>query len=61
MLQLTEELSRIVPEKLDTFFFSNSGAEAVEAAVKLARMATGRPNIIVFRGHFTAVRTPPWP
>ena len=37
---------------LDTFFFSNSGAEAVEAAVKLARAATGRSNIIVFQGSF---------
>jgi 4-aminobutyrate aminotransferase len=52
MIQLTEELSQIVPEKLDTFFFSNSGAEAVEAAVKLARAATGKPNIIVFQGSF---------
>jgi 4-aminobutyrate aminotransferase len=52
MLRLTEALSRIVPEKLDSFFFSNSGAEAVEAAVKLARMATKRPNIIVFQGSF---------
>lgn len=33
-------------------FFSNSGAEAVEGAVKLARMATGRPNVIVFQGSF---------
>jgi 4-aminobutyrate aminotransferase len=33
-------------------FLSNSGAEAVEAAVKLARVATGRPTIIAFRGGF---------
>lgn len=52
MLQLTAELGRVVPSSLDTFFFSNSGAEAVEAAVKLARMATGRSNIIVFQGSF---------
>ncbi len=52
MIQLTEELSQVVPAKLDTFFFSNSGAEAVEAAVKLARAATGKPNIIVFQGSF---------
>lgn len=52
MLQLTEALSQIVPQKLDSFFFSNSGAEAVEAAVKLARAATGKPNIIVFQGSF---------
>ena len=52
LLQLTEELRTIVPEGLDCFFFSNSGAEAIEASVKLARQATGRPNIIVFQGGF---------
>ncbi len=52
ILHLTEELSTVVPAKLDTFFFSNSGAEAVEGAVKLARAATGKQNIIVFQGSF---------
>jgi 4-aminobutyrate aminotransferase len=52
MIRLTEELRTIVPGKLDSFFFSNSGAEAVEAAVKLARAASGKPNIIVFQGSF---------
>jgi 4-aminobutyrate aminotransferase len=52
MLDLTQELSEILPEPLRSFFFSNSGAEAVEGAVKLARAATGRPNIIVFQGSF---------
>lgn len=52
MLELVEELKSIVPEHLDGFFFSNSGAEAVEGAVKLARMATGRSNVIVFQGSF---------
>jgi 4-aminobutyrate aminotransferase len=33
-------------------FFTNSGTEAVEAALKLARYATGRPNIIAFGGGF---------
>ena len=51
-LQLVEELQRIMPPELDRFFFSNAGAEAVEAAVKLARVATGRPNVIVFQGGF---------
>ena len=37
---------------IDTFFFSNSGAEATEAAVKLAWHATGRPNVIVVQGGF---------
>jgi 4-aminobutyrate aminotransferase len=52
MLELVGELRPIVPEGLDSFFFSNSGAEAVEAAIKLARHATGRTNIIVFQGSF---------
>jgi len=52
MLRLVEELLEVVPQGLDGFFFSNSGAEAVEAAVKLARQATGRPNLIVFQGSF---------
>jgi 4-aminobutyrate aminotransferase len=33
-------------------FLSNSGAEAIEAAVKLAKIATGRPGLIAFRGGF---------
>jgi 4-aminobutyrate aminotransferase len=52
MLELVEELRRIVPRSLDGFFFSNSGAEAIEGAIKLARYATGRPNVIVFQGSF---------
>ncbi len=52
MLSLIEELRRIVPSPMDGFFFSNSGAEAVEGAVKLARAATGKQNIIVFSGSF---------
>jgi 4-aminobutyrate aminotransferase len=52
MLQLVAELRTIVPPPIDSFFFSNSGAEALEGAVKLARAATGKPNIIVFQGSF---------
>jgi 4-aminobutyrate aminotransferase len=52
MLELAEELHTIVDPALDSYFFSNSGAEAVEGAIKLARHATGRPNIIVFQGSF---------
>ncbi len=52
MLQLIEELRKIVPPSIDSFFFANSGAEALENAVKIARVATGRPNIIVFSGSF---------
>ncbi len=52
LLRLAERLQEITPPGLDQFFFSNSGAEAVEASIKLARHATGRPNIIAFQGSF---------
>jgi 4-aminobutyrate aminotransferase len=52
MLDLVEQLRTVVHPTLDTFFFSNSGAEAVEASIKLARHATKRPNVIVFQGSF---------
>jgi len=50
--ELATRLAQITPSRIDTFFFSNSGAEATEAAVKLARHATGRPNVIVVQGGF---------
>jgi 4-aminobutyrate aminotransferase len=52
MLQLIEEIRTVVHPSIDGFFFSNSGAEAVEGAVKLARAANGKPNVIVFSGSF---------
>ncbi len=52
MLQLIEELRTIAPPSIDSFFFANSGAEAVENAIKIARVATGRQNVIVFSGSF---------
>ncbi|KAI1611843.1 4-aminobutyrate aminotransferase [Exophiala viscosa] len=52
-LELIESLLPVMPHKsLDTFFFWNSGSEAVEAAVKLARHATKKPNIIVMQGSY---------
>ena len=50
MLRLIEQLRTIVPAPIDGFFFSNSGAEAIEGAIKLARAATGKPNVVVFSG-----------
>ncbi len=52
MLQLIEEIRKIVPSSIDSFYFANSGAEALENAVKIAKAATGRQNIIVFSGSF---------
>jgi 4-aminobutyrate aminotransferase len=52
LLKLISELKTIVPASINGFFFSNSGAEAIEGAIKLARHATHRTNIIVFQGSF---------
>ncbi|EMD29762.1 aspartate aminotransferase family protein [Amycolatopsis azurea] len=52
MLELTEKLGGVLPEGLDSLFYSNSGSEAVEAALRLSRQATKRPNVIVFQGGF---------
>ncbi|WP_159619910.1 aspartate aminotransferase family protein [Ruania rhizosphaerae] len=52
MLALTEKLGTVLPEGLDSVFYANSGSEAVEASLRLARQATGRPNVIVFHGGF---------
>ncbi|MGW4130824.1 aspartate aminotransferase family protein [Amycolatopsis japonica] len=52
MLELTEKLGGVLPEGLDSLFYANSGSEAVEAALRLSRQATKRPNVIVFQGGF---------
>ena len=52
LLELTEKLGEVLPAGLDSVFYANSGSEAVEAAIRLARMATARPNIVVFQGGF---------
>jgi 4-aminobutyrate aminotransferase len=49
---LAARLAAITPPGIDTFFFSNSGAEATEASVKLAKQATKRPHVVVFSGSF---------
>ncbi len=52
MVGLAEMLKKVTPPGLERFFFSNSGAEAVEGALKLARLATGRQGILAFTGGF---------
>jgi 4-aminobutyrate aminotransferase len=52
-VKLAEEIAAIAPfDGGARSFFGNSGAEAIEAAIKLARHATGRPAIIAFLGGF---------
>ena len=52
VIELSNALNEVTPPEIDCFFFSNSGAEATEGAVKLARQATKRQNVIVFQGSF---------
>jgi len=52
-VRLIERLIPIMPHpSLDSFFFWNSGSEAVEAALKMARALTGRQNIICMQGAY---------
>ena len=52
-VRLAEQVAEIVPMKGEVrTFFGNSGTEATEAAIKLARYATKRPNLIAFFGSF---------
>ncbi|KAJ7204746.1 pyridoxal phosphate-dependent transferase [Mycena pura] len=52
-LRLIQKLLPIMPDpSLDSFFFWNSGSEAVEATLKLARTVTGRQNFICMQGAY---------
>ncbi|HOR00901.1 MAG TPA: acetyl ornithine aminotransferase family protein [Anaerolineae bacterium] len=52
-VEVAERLDRLVPgDEPHQAFLCNSGAEAVEAAFKLARYATGRPRMLAFMGAF---------
>jgi 4-aminobutyrate aminotransferase len=52
VVRLADRLAASLPDPIDTVMFMNSGSEAVEAALKLARRVTGRPGVIAFRGAF---------
>ncbi len=47
-VRLAERLAGLLPEKLDSVYFVNSGSEAIEGALKLAKRFTGRTEIISF-------------
>lgn len=52
-IELAEKLNSLVPgREPKQLFFTNSGAEAVEAALKLTRYHTGRPRVLAFLGAF---------
>lgn len=51
-LDLAAKLAEVTPGALDMFFLTNSGAEAVEGCLKLARYVTGRTGFLAFKGGF---------
>lgn len=52
ILELSKQLGEILPGDLDCFFYGNSGTEAIEGALKLAKFTTQRPYVISFTGCF---------
>ncbi|AVJ19737.1 aminotransferase class III-fold pyridoxal phosphate-dependent enzyme [Serratia sp. JUb9] len=50
--KLAEVLCRLAPGKMGRVFFSNSGTEAVEAAMKIAKAATGKPGIVYLQNSY---------
>jgi 4-aminobutyrate aminotransferase-like enzyme len=53
------ELAAVTPPGLDSVFFMNSGAEAIEGSPKLARKATGRHGFVSLRAPTTATASAP--
>ncbi|HUG75239.1 MAG TPA: aminotransferase class III-fold pyridoxal phosphate-dependent enzyme [Acidimicrobiia bacterium] len=52
LVTAAEKVVAVTPDPIEKLFFMNSGAEAVEASIKLARKTTGRQGVMVFRGAF---------
>lgn len=50
--ELLQKLVNLTPKELNKIFLSNSGAESVECAIKLARKFTGKTEIIAFMGAY---------
>ena len=50
--RLVDRLAATLPDPIDSIFLLNSGSEAIDGAMKLARRVTGRPAIIAFQGAF---------
>src|SRR5579863_143726 len=53
IVELAEKVAQITPGRLQSSFFSNSGTEANEAAVLLARMATGSYDVVALRQSYS--------
>jgi len=51
-VDLARKLAQVTPAGLEQIFFTNSGTEAIEGALKLARKYTQRPGIVAFEGGF---------
>ena len=51
-VRLAQRLAALAPGDLSTVFFCNSGTEAIEGAIKLARKATRRLRLVAFRGGY---------
>ena len=51
-VELCELLSNLLPNKLNTTYLTNSGTEAIEAALKLAKRSTGRQKIISMKNSY---------
>lgn len=52
LVTAADKIIEVTPAGVEQVLFMNSGAESVEAAVKLARKVSGRQGVIVFRGGF---------
>ncbi len=51
-VQYAKAITAVLPENLNAVYFTNSGAEATEGAMKLAKRVTGRTKIVSFKGAY---------
>jgi acetylornithine/succinyldiaminopimelate/putrescine aminotransferase len=51
-VRFAERLAGILPPSLDVVYFTNSGTEAIEGAIKTVRKRTGRARLVAFEGSF---------